>query len=347
MQTVVKAGSSKSLVLEMPLAPTNSMTKIRSKDGRYTAEFLPYSHNWMVGAIQGTSFVNSEARETLARDVMSSIENVSDAERAYSTCTDGRRRVCLELGPDAAIPVREQTVGTDTMMAFVAAEALGERFYDRDQELYSSVSARLRKVVDFMIANGMKPTAHIGCGAAGGFTGVMSRATQFINSADYTARLQAVMPNGTYDSVLHRFIVGGYRSRLDSNVYEGYYDGLVTEIIREKVGLEAVECYLDDSRGVRGHCEVAIAYLDDTILGCALNPNALADKAGVQVFAVNTGRMRDMARLMSHASDRDSERKHSSRMDYITALIAMHDFAAAGHGTLANGMETMIIRSLR
>ncbi len=315
------------------------MVGIRSKDGRYMAEFLPYSQQWMVGAIQGSVLASFEERETLARDVMSCIEKVADDQRAFSTCTDGRRRVRLET--DAPVPVREQAVGTDTMMAFVAAEALGERFYDRDKELYASVAARLHKVVDFMTANGLKPTAHIGCGAAGGFTGVMSRATQFINSADYTARLQAVMPNGTYDSVLHRFIVGGYRSRLDSNVYEGYYDGLVAEIIRNKVGGEAVECYLDDNRGVHGHCEAAIAYLDDGIAGYALNPNVLADmpgQNGLQVFAVNTGRMRDLARIFSRGGH--------DRMDYITALVAMHDFAAAGHGTLANRMETMIIHPM-
>jgi hypothetical protein len=34
----------------------------------------------------------------------------------------------------------------------------------------------------------------------------------------------------------------------------------------------------------------------------------------------------------------------TDKMDYQTALIAIHDFAAAGHGTLANNMETLIIR---
>ncbi len=319
-----------------PVKEKNGATAVRSKDGRFMAEFLPYSNKWMVGGIQGTSLADTTARETLARDVMASIERIADDELDFSTCTDGRRRVRLE--DESAVPVRSQAVGTDTMMVFVAAEALGERFYDRDNELYSSVTARLHKVVDTMIANGYKPTAHIGCGAAGGFTGVMSRATQFIGSADYTARLQAVMPNGTYDSVLHRFIVGGYRSRLDSKVYEGYYDGLVTEIVREKTGGHAVECYLNDNRGVNGHRETAVAYLDDTIAAFALNPNMLADRNDAQVFAVNSSRMRDLAKMLS--------RNGHDRMDYVTALIAMHDFAAAGHGTLANSMETMIIRPL-
>jgi hypothetical protein len=166
----------------------------------------------------------------------------------------------------------------------------------------------------------------------------MSRATQFINSADYTARLQSLMPNGTYDSVLHRFIVGGYQSRLDSNVYAGYYDGLVAEIVREKVGQEAVECYLDDGRGVHGHCEQAVVYLDHTVSGVAIDPNLLADSTGMQVFGVNAGRMHELARIFS--------RNGVDRMDYVTAAVAIHDFAAAGHGTLANSMETVIVRSV-
>lgn len=316
----------------MPAAPALG---VRSKDGRFVAEFLPYSTQWMVGGIAGKQFKDDEARQAVARAVMASVVPVLPEQSAYSTCTDGRRRVQLENGE--AVPVREQLVGTDTMAAFVAAEALGERFYDRENELYSSVVVRLNRVVDFMLQQGLRPTAHIACGAAGSFTGVMGRATQFIDSADYTARLQAVMPEGTYDSVLHRFIVGGYRSRLDSHVYEGYYDGLVAEIVREKVGAEAVECYLDDGRGVHGHTEAVIAYLDNSLDGLALDPNDLADKAGMQAFAVNAARMDTLARMFSN--------RGMERMDYVTALIAIHDFAAAGHGTLANGMETMLIRS--
>lgn len=314
-----------------------AMAGVRSKNGKYMAEFLPYSTAWMVGGIQGRSFAGDDEREAMARLIMDCIEPVSAGQAGYSTCTDGRRRVKL-LDGSTAVPVREQMVGTDTMGAFVAAEALGERFYDKQTELYASVVVRLNRVIDFMLQNGLRPTAHIGCGAAGGFTGVMSRATQFINSADYTARLQAVMPAGTYDSVLHRFIVGGYQSRLDSNVYEGYYDGLVTEIVREKVGEEAVECYLDDGRGVHGHCEQAVVYLDNTIRGVALDPNKLANGTGLQVFGVNASRMHELARIFS--------RSGADRMDYVTALVAIHDFAAAGHGTLAHSMETVIVRNV-
>lgn len=308
---------------------------IRSRDGRFVAEFLPYSTKWMVGAIEGQAFANDDERENLARTVMSCIESVSSDQLAYSTCTDGRVRECLD-DKSSLVPLREQLVGTDTMMAFVAAEALGERFYT-DKELYASVIVRLNRVVSFLHENGLKPTAHVACGAAGSFTGVMARATQFINSADYTARLQALMPAGTYDAVLHRFIVGGYQSRLDSHVYEGYYDTLVSEIIREQSGSQAVEHYIDDGCGVNGHQEKVVVYLDSSINGQAINPNHVSAACdGAQVFGVNAARMQRLAKVFSD-NGRD-------QMDYITALLAMHDFAAAGHGTLAHGMETMIVR---
>lgn len=321
--------------VDLAMKPAVKTAPIRSKDGRFIAEYLPYSSQWMVGGIEGKAFESNAEREAVARDIMACIEPVSHAQQAYSTCTDGRERVKLDDG--SPVPVREQMVGTDTMMAFVAAEALGERFYDRETELYASVTVRLNKVIDFLIKNGIQPTAHIACGAAGGFIGVMGRAAQFINSADYTARLQSVMPAGTYDSVLHRFIVGGYRSRLDSNVYDGYYDGLATEIIREKAGPQAIEHYLNDGRGVNGHRESAIAYLDESISGQALNPVALDKLSGQQIFAVNAARMRAIAALFSRGG--------TDQMDYVTALIAVHDFAAAGHGTLANSIDTMVIRS--
>lgn len=315
----------------------SSSRTIRSKNGRFVAEFLPFSTNWMVGGIEGAALADLESREELARAVMDCIEVVDVGQLAYSTCTDGRYRIKLDDN-STPVPVREQLVGTDTMLAFVAAEALGERFYGTDTELYSSVTKRLYKVVDFMLENGLKPTAHVSCGAAGSFTGVMGKAMQFINSADYTARLQTLMPSGSYNSVIHHFIVGGYKSRLDSNVYEGYRDGLVADIIRERVGNDAVEHYLDDGRGVHGHREQAVMYLDESIKGLAINPNTLSDTFdGLQVFGVNAARMMQLAKLFSDGG--------RSVMDYTTALIAMHDFSAAGHGTLAYTMRTAIIRS--
>lgn len=314
----------------------SKVQSIRSKDGRFVAEYLPYSTKWMVGAIEGKAFADDDEREQLARTVMACIETVEQDQLPYSTCTDGRVRECLD-DKTSKVPLREQVVGTDTMMAFVAAEALGERFYKEDKELYASVIVRLNRVVSFLHENGLKPTAHVACGAAGSFTGVMARATQFINSADYTARLQALMPTGTYDAVLHRFVVGGYQSRLDSNVYEGYYDTLVSEIIREQIGSDAVEHYVDDGCGVHGHQEQIVVYLDNSIVGQAINPNHVsAECGGSQVFGVNAARIQRLAKLFSD-NGRD-------QMDYATALLAMHDFSAAGHGTLAHGMETMIVR---
>lgn len=301
------------------------------------ATWLPQSASWMTGAIKGKVFANTEQneREALAKAVISCLEPVNKAELPYSSCTDGRRRQLLL--DSTMVPVREQLVGTDTTAAFVAAEALGERFYGKDM-VYASVAQRIAKVVDFLVANGYKPTAHIACGAAGGFITVLNRATQFIDNLEYVERLKRLLPKDVYDPVVHRLIVGGYQSRLDSKVYDDYRDGLLCEAVETAVGPHAVERYVDDGQGVRGHLEQAIVYLGrdgQDLKGIALNPNKLIDTYGIQVFAVNSARADAIARLFGRGGSDD--------MDYKTARIAIEDFAAAGHGTLALGMETVII----
>jgi hypothetical protein len=296
------------------------------------ARWLPQPANWMTGAIKGRVFQDEAGRQTLAAAVIDSIEVVDEQERAFSSCTDGRQRQALLDG--LAVPVREQLVGTDTVAAFVAAEALGERFYGKD-DLYAPVERRIVKVVEFLTASGYRPTAHIACGAAGGFTTVLNRATQFIDEPQYIERLKQLVPDGVYDSTLHRLIVGGYQSRLDSSVYDGYHDGLICEIVEESIGQHGVERYIDDGQGVHGHLEQAVVYLDPSIKGLALNPNKLIAEYGIQVFAVNSRRADAIARLFSRGG--------SEEMDYKTARLAIEDFAAAGHGTLAYGMETLII----
>lgn len=296
------------------------------------SSWLSQPASWMVGAIKGKVFVNDDERQTLAQAVLEAIEAVDREELPYSSCTDGRRRECLL--DESIVPVREQLVGTDSMAAFVAAEALGERFYGKD-DLYASVERRIGKVMDFLVANGYKPTAHIACGAAGGFLTVLNRSTQFIDNPAYVDRLKRLLPAGVYDPALHRLIVGGYQSRLDSGVYEGYRDGFVCELVERATGLHAVEKYVDDGLGVHGHLEQAVVYLDQSINGLALNPNKLINKHGFQVFAVNGGRADTIARLFSRGG--------SEEMDYRTARLAIEDFAAAGHGTLAYGMETLIV----
>lgn len=304
--------------------------RVVSKDGRYVAEFLAQSNEWMAGTILGKQFADDAERTAFVETVLDSIETVSETEQTYSTCTDGRKRVKLE--DDSAVPVREQLVGTDTMSAFVAAEALGAHFYGAD--LYAPVAQRIAKVIDFLLAHNYHPTAHISCGAAGGFLTVINRATQFIKDPAYVARLEQLSDNN-YNDTLHHLIVGSYQSRLVSGVYEGYRDGLVAEIVLEKVGPQAVEYYDDDGRGVHGHREQAIVYLDQSLRGYAINPNKLIAATDSQVFGMNSSRIDALARVMSGDDNQG--------INYLTARLAIEDFSCAGHGTLAADMETLVV----
>lgn len=301
-----------------------------------TGTWLSQPSSWMAGSIKGAALNYDHERQVLVDAVIDSIEPVEEAELAYSTCTDGRCRDCLLDG--STVPVREQLVGTDSMSAFVAAEALGERFYGADT-LQAPVAERIAKVEHFLLDNGYKPTAHISCGAAGGFLTVLDRATQFINDPAYVERIKQLLPDGMYDAVLHRSIVDGYLSRLEGTAYDGYRDGLVCDIAEDVAGQHAVEKYIDDGNGVHGHLEQAVVYLDQSIKGLALNPNKLIAEHGLQVFAVNSGRADAIARLFSRGGD--------DEIDYLTARLAIEDFAAAGHGTLACNMQTLVISANR
>lgn len=304
---------------------------VTSADGRWKAQFLPKPSTWMAGAIVGHVFTDDNERRVYLAEVLESISEVSEDEQRYSSCTDGRKRINLADGE--AVPVREQVVGTDTMCAFVAAEALGAHFYGDD--LYRPVEVRIRRVIKHLLDNNYMPTAHIACGAAGGFTTVINRATQFIRDQGYVERMQA-LTGRDYSDTLHHLIVGSYQSRLDSNVYEGYRDGLVSEIIQEMVGGHAVEVYEDDGRGVHGHREQMIVYLDESMQGYAVDPNRLILSGDHQVFAVNISRIDALARVMSN------DDQHG--IDYRIARLAIEDFSCAGHGTLATGIETVIVR---
>lgn len=318
---------------ELVAESSQASVTVISADGRWQAEFLPKPSGWMAGAIAGHVFTDDDDRRTYVNEVLDSIAEVSEDEQRYSSCTDGRKRINLVDGQ--TVPVREQVVGTDTMCAFVAAEALGAHFYGDD--LYKPVEVRIRRVIQHLLDNNYMPTAHIACGAAGGFTTVINRATQFIRDRSYVERMQA-LTGRDYSDTLHHLIVGSYQSRLDSSVYEGYRDGLVSEIIQEMVGGHAVEVYEDDGRGVHGHREQMIVYLDQSMQGYAVDPNKLISTGDHQVFAVNISRIDALARVMS------GDDEHG--IDYRTARLAIEDFSCAGHGTLAANIETVIVKRI-
>jgi hypothetical protein len=316
--------------MQVDITPADVSVRVVSRDGKFQAEFLPYSSTWMAGTIVGRAFNDDDERRDYVTKLLECIQEVSEDEQRFSTCTDGRKRVKLENGNP--VPVREQLVGTDTMTAFVAAESLGGHFYGDD--LYQPVDVRIRKVVQHLLDNNFQPTAHIACGAAGGFTTVINRSTQFIKDRSYRERL-AELTGGAYNDTLHHLIVGSYQSRLVSGVYDGYRDGLVAEIVLELVGPQAVEYYEDDGRGIHGHREQAIVYLDRSMQGLAINPNSLIEVTDSQVFGLNSSRADAIARIMSGDDN--------GGVDFLTARIAIEDFSCAGHGTLASNMETLIV----
>lgn len=316
--------------MQVSLTPADELMQVTSKDGRFTAEFLPYSSSWMAGTIVGRGFADDEGRREYVVKVLESIEEIGEDELRLSTCTDGRKRFKLEDG--SPVPVREQLVGTDTMAAFVAAESLGSHFYG--DGLYQPADVRIRKVVQHLLDNNYRPTAHVSCGAAGGFTTVINRSTQFIKDRHYRARLER-LSGGAYNDTLHHLIVGSYQSRLVSGAYEDYRDGLVAEIVLEMAGPQALEYYEDDGQGVHGHREQAIVCLDESMRGLAINPNRLIETTDSQVFGYNSGRADAVARVMSG--------DETGGIHYMTARIAIEDFSCAGHGTLASNMETLVI----
>jgi hypothetical protein len=171
--------------MQASLRTAESLIRVESRDGRFVAEFLPQSAGWMTGTIIGKQFADDDERCEYIEKVLAAIQEVAEDEQRLSTCTDGRKRLKLEDG--SPVPVREQLVGTDTMAAFVAAESLGGHFYGDD--LYKPVEVRIRRVVQHLLDNNYRPTAHISCGAAGGFTTVINRSTQFFKDTQYIERL--------------------------------------------------------------------------------------------------------------------------------------------------------------
>lgn len=298
---------------------------VTSQNGLYVAEFVRDPADWMVGDITGQRFANDDEREQLAQAVMAAIERVDEAEMVFSTCTDGRRRLKLEDGQP--IPVREQLVGADAMTLFIMAEALGADFYE-DPE--APIGERIDRVIDFGVENGLQPSTHNKCGAAGGFVPVIGNSAQFVGNVNYR-RQQARIMGSAYDVSLHRQIAQGHQRRLENGLYAGYGPELITGSVLRKVGKHAIENYEDDGRGVHGHRELVRAYLKG-LDGYAINPNAL----DVQVFGVNDNRIERLAALFGRGTTDDP--------NYRIALMAGEDFASAGHGTLANSMETIIIR---
>jgi hypothetical protein len=280
--------------------------------------------SWGQGAIQPA---DDTSADELMPVVLGAITDVNDAQDAYSLCTDGRLPVRLQSGE--AVPVREQMVGADMVSAFYIAESLGNRFY---KDPAAPVAERVREVAEFLKANGIMPSTHIGCGAAAGFTAITENAIAFNADQRFAARQQAILPEGVYDASLHDAMLADNRRRLDSGAYDGLSADTFVEAVAAVSGPEAIAELKDDGRGVHGHVEEAIVRL--RLPGKAINGvQVAAQTGGRQVFGVNDDRIERIARLFGRGAD----------ADYRIAYMALEDFADCGHGTLAKHLPTYIV----
>src|SRR5688500_4819211 len=92
-----------------------TVTEVRR--GEYVAQIVEDNMSWGLGSIQPLpEFANPEAQTQLLETVLDNIKPVTQEERPYSSCTDGRIPVQLLSGEP--VPVREQMVGADTMIMF-------------------------------------------------------------------------------------------------------------------------------------------------------------------------------------------------------------------------------------
>jgi hypothetical protein len=298
------------------------------KHGALVARRLVDGLQWGEGAIRPRAEYTASADQTkLVEAVLESVEPVSDAEAAYSSCTDGRLPVKLANGE--SIPVREQLVGADMVSAFYIAEALAERFY---KDPAAPVVDRVRDVAEFLHDNQLLPSSHIGCGAAGGFVAITENAVRFGKNPQYVARLKDLLPRGVYDEDLHQELLAANEQRVKNNRYEGLSAQTFLDAVEAVSGQRAIAELKDDDRGVHGHVEEAIMRLN--VPGKAINETKVAELTdGREVFGVNDTRMERLARLFARGNDQD----------YRIARIALEDFASTGHGTLAKDLPTYIV----
>ncbi len=283
--------------------------------------------SWGQGSIMPPADYSQDDEMKLIKVVLDCIERVPDSEKAYSACTDGRLPVRLLNGEK--IPVREQMVGADMVSAFYVAECLGPKFY---KDPFAPVAERVAEVAEFLHENGLLPSSHVACGAAGGFEAIARNIISFSRRPSYQARLKALLPTGVYDDRLHDEMLYQSQMRLDNGYYSGLNGDTFLQAAEKFSGKRAIAELRDDGRGVHGHVEEAIMRI--RLDGHAINETLVSEKTGGrEVFGVNDLRMERLARLFSRGADQD----------YAIATMALEDFASSGHGTLAKNLNTYIV----
>lgn len=291
----------------------------------FTASRIADDLAWGVGAIKPQPAYATT--DDLMNAVLQSLTEVTTAEQPYSACTDGR--VPVRLLDGNPVPVREQMVGADIVSAFYVAESLGARFY---KDPAAPVAARVREVAEFLHANGINPSSHVGCGAAAGFMAIVENMAGFAKNEQFAVRQQALLPAGLYDAELHEQMLVAAQARLDGGVYTGLDADVFLQAAKAASGEQAIAELKDDGRGIHGHVEEAVVRIQ--VPGYAVDEaKVVALTGGREVFSVSDGRMEHIARLFGRGNDDD----------YRIAYMALEDFADCGHGTLANGLPTYIV----
>lgn len=279
---------------------------------------------WGVGAIQPLA---AGAVDDLVKASLGSMTSVSDDQKVFSMCTDGRLPVRLLDG--SPVPVREPLVGADMVSAFYVAESLGDHFYKNPA---APVADRIREVAEFLKANGITPSTHVGCGAAAGFVVITENAVKFNQDERFVVRQKALIPADVYDETLHARMLENNTKRLQTGRYDGLTADVFMDVVAAVGGKQAIAELKDDGRGVHGHVEEAIMRI--RVPGQAIDGAKLAAMtAGREVFEVNDIRLDRIAKLFARGADDD----------YKIAYMALEDFTDCGHGTLAKDLPTYVV----
>lgn len=287
--------------------------------------------DWGKGEIHPqSSFLDSHDQLVLLEGVLNSLEPVR--ETTYSACTDGRKPVRL-LDGEQIVPVREQLAGADLVSAFYVAESLGGNFY---KDADAPVAQRVKQVAEFLRENGLNPSGHLGCGAATNFLAIAANTVSLVANEAYIARLQALLPEGVYNTDWHADLSEAVKKRLETGVYQDLTIDTFLQAVEQLSGKHGIEELRDDGRGIHGHVEEQIIRIKAP--GVGINEQKLAElTSGREVFAINDTRLERIARLFGRGKDKD----------YRVALMALEDFTDAAHATLAQGLPTYIVEPER
>jgi hypothetical protein len=316
-------------------------------NGKLVGEFLDDDPYWMQGNITGDFQIDDEAtRQQVVLAALDAIEPTnSNSSLNETTCTDGRYRLGT-IGTGRHMGVAEQLVGSSLLTGFVAAEALGDKFYNGSSGVRadSPIKQRFDYAADYFAANGELISAHVGCGGVEGLLPVTINSLTFVQSVEFLNRSMQLMPEDVYDlSIIEAQREATLRA-IDNGAYLGYSHHLAVDAAIRHSGEDAVESLLNTGRGVHGHVEDFIVRLDHRLGGVALSPNRLnLSKIGVeedrtvQAFGINGSSLERLALTLSNGGDNEQV--------YREAWNAMEVFTDSAHGTLANKLPTLVVRN--